>query len=641
MNFAALSGLWLGLIAIPVVALYFLKIKRHRRTVPYLRLWADLVDEKRVTTLFRRLQRWLSLLLQLLIVASLVGAFGVLTLSDSFLQEESVVLVLDTSASTHGLASRDGTRTRFQAGLEKARELVEGRSSEDEFAVIAAGPEPVLVQGFTRSTLRLREALDQIAPTSASGDLDAAVRLAGDVLQGKDHPRVLLLCDAAGGAAADVAAKDERVRWVRIGESVPNVAIRRFQVRRNDATGSDEMLLVVANESDEKASVEVEVSVEGTLKNVLPVQLEPRGVENLRRDLSVPQGGFLSARVVHPKTAEGKPGHDGLSLDDTAWAEVPPKRAYRVLLVTRDDAEEAPFLAALDALGDLVDRAGSSSSRPEQWASLSADAIAAHDLVVMVNWAPESLPPKGRFLCLNALPGGLPAKVAGIEKSPRVRSIDETHPMNRFLDARSLMPPAARPLDLTGGRPFLSTFGGPVGVAFRDGDRQVVYLGFDMLSDLFFLQVSFPIVVRNALAWLHEERTELLPPTLAPGEVLRPRLPLPDKSVEIAWKRGEFGKLTEGRTTVQVGKDGRFWFADTLQPGCYAIASTTGLHRTTVNLFDPNEEDLTMPEASGDVDLDIERAGFLFGRDLWPLLLLLAAVLSILEWGLYHRRLTE
>ena len=31
MNFAAASGLWLALIAIPVIVLYVLKIKRHRR----------------------------------------------------------------------------------------------------------------------------------------------------------------------------------------------------------------------------------------------------------------------------------------------------------------------------------------------------------------------------------------------------------------------------------------------------------------------------------------------------------------------------------------------------------------------------------------------------------------------------------
>ena len=79
MSFAAAAGLWLGLISLPIVVLYVLKIKRHRRTVPYLKLWADLVDDRQFTTLFQRLQRLLSLLLQLLIALCIVFAFASLT----------------------------------------------------------------------------------------------------------------------------------------------------------------------------------------------------------------------------------------------------------------------------------------------------------------------------------------------------------------------------------------------------------------------------------------------------------------------------------------------------------------------------------------------------------------------------------
>ena len=183
MSFAASAGLLLSLVAIPVVVLYILKIKRHRRTVPYLKLWADLVGDRQFSTLFQKLQRLFSLLLQLLILMCLVFAFASLTLSDSYLKEESVVLVIDTSASMNGLEKIDGARTRFEAAVERARQIVEGRSAEDEFAVIAAGVQPEVLQGFTRSTLRLREALEALAPTKASGDLEAAVRLGEDLLR--------------------------------------------------------------------------------------------------------------------------------------------------------------------------------------------------------------------------------------------------------------------------------------------------------------------------------------------------------------------------------------------------------------------------------------------------------------------------
>ena len=194
----------------------------------------------------------------------------------------------------------------------------------------------------------------------------------------------------------------------------------------------------------------------------------------------------------------------------------------------------------------------------------------------------------------------------------------------------------------------MGTGGGPVGVVFRESERRTVYLGFDVLSDLFFLRVAFPIVLRNVLAWMHEEESALLEPTYQPGDVIRPRFRVAGDTVDVAWKH-EFvtepveaaaGAVEPVREKVPV-RDGKFWFGDTAEPGRYWVQVGDQLHRTTVNLFDASESSLMMPEASGDDTLDIERSGFLFGRDLWPLLLLIAAVLWILEWGLYHRRLTE
>jgi len=304
LSFAALSGLWLGLIAIPVVALYILKIKRHARVVPYLRLWEKLVAEQRFTSLWRKLQRLLSLLLQLAIAAGLVGAFAMLTFSDSFLQEDSVVLVLDTSASMQARSEIAGERSRLDVALEKARGLVEGRSSEDELAVVVAGEQPEVLQGFTRSTLRLREALAAVGPTCASGDLAAAHRLAKDLLQDKKHPRILLLSDAAGGEAERLAEADGITRWLRVGNGVPNLAIVRFQARKNHAVGTDYLLTVVANYSERPARATLEISVESSTKKVLPLELGPGEEKAETIELDLPEGGFARAQLVHPAGAD-------------------------------------------------------------------------------------------------------------------------------------------------------------------------------------------------------------------------------------------------------------------------------------------------------------------------------------------------
>lgn len=639
MNFAALAGLWAALLALPVIGLYILKIKRHRRDVPYLKLWQDLVADQMFTTLFQRLQRWLSLALQLLILTCLVGAFAILTLSDSFLREDSVVVVVDCGASMNGREkSAKDSRSRFDAAVAAARELIEGRSAEDEIAVIAAGGQPEVLQGFSRSTLRLREACDALTVARGSSDLRAAHRLAKDLLADKKHPRVVLLSDAAGGVAEALTKEDQDTRWQRIGEAVANVGIVRFQARRNHAMGTDYLLLVVKNFATEPQTCRVEIGFEGSTKRVLPLELAADGEFQETVPLSLPEGGFAKAEIVHTPAEDGSAGFDGLALDDVAYAAVPTSRLYRVLLIAPDEATEAPFKAAMAAMGTLIDRTGSQAMSVAAFSATAQETAAKFDLVLLVNVQVEALPPAGCFLCINTLPGGLAAKTLGIENKPELQEADGDHPLTRFLETKSMTPASAKPLDLSAGQTFLSSKVGPVGVVFQTLNRRVVYLGLDVVGDLFFLQVAFPILLRNVFAWVHEQDSELLQPVYKPGEVMRNRFSVSDASVEVGWRHEWVRK--EGKRDVAV-VNGSFAFADTAEPGRYWVRTADRDFRTAVNLFDATESDLRMPEATPDASLDVERAGFLFGRDLWPLLLLIACGLWVLEWGLFHRRFTE
>jgi hypothetical protein len=159
-----------------------------------------------------------------------------------------------------------------------------------------------------------------------------------------------------------------------------------------------------------------------------------------------------------------------------------------------------------------------------------------------------------------------------------------------------------------------------------------------VLGDLFFLQVAFPILLRNVFAWVHEQESELLQPVYRPGEVIRNRFTLADASVEVGWRHEWTRQEGERRLPVV---NGAFAFADTAEPGRYWVRTADRDFRTAVNLFDPSESDLGMPAPEAAPGLDVERAGFLFGRDLWPLLLLIACGLWLLEWALFHRRFTE
>ena len=74
MNFAAPLAFAATALALPIIVLYILKVKRRRVSVPYLRLWEELLVETRARSLFQRLKRFYSLLLQLLILVALAFA---------------------------------------------------------------------------------------------------------------------------------------------------------------------------------------------------------------------------------------------------------------------------------------------------------------------------------------------------------------------------------------------------------------------------------------------------------------------------------------------------------------------------------------------------------------------------------------
>ena len=111
--------LWAALLALPLIALYLIRVQRRAQTVAYLRLWEELLVESRARSLFERLKRWFSLLLQLLILVLLVAALCEPSREARELEARQTLVVLDASAS---MQVREASgKTRFELALEQAR----------------------------------------------------------------------------------------------------------------------------------------------------------------------------------------------------------------------------------------------------------------------------------------------------------------------------------------------------------------------------------------------------------------------------------------------------------------------------------------------------------------------------------------
>lgn len=631
MSFAAPLALAMGILAAPVIVLYVLKVKRRRVTVPYLRLWEELIVETRARSLFQRLKRLYSLLLQLLILAGLVLALSRPAFELSSVEKESIVLLLDTSASMQSREGEDGSEARFDRMLARARELVDARSYEDEMLIAAVSDRVDVLSPFSRNTLRLRQALDEARVTNHSLNVDGAYAFAREVVGGRATPRILFVSDGAAGEVLRAIADAEDAALVPVGEAKENVGIVRFAARKNTSLGTDYVLAVFRNFGEEEAQVRYELAVkepDTTLRTVKVVDVTLAAGEEVSEawQYSFDAGATLRFRVH----ADG----DRLGIDDEAWAVVRPARLRKVVLVAPDLLLAEPFKISFLSMAEVIS-ADTFATTTDAYPTLSEEDRRA-DVTIVVDRLPDALPERGNLILMNTeLPDFVPARLGEVDPQPVVWDWDREHVLNRYLNYRDLPIPPARTVDLQGGEALVETYEGPLVAAFDLPDRRVVYVAFDMLAELFPFRLAFPMLLRNAIAWFEVEEDVLIEPGYAPGDVIRPLRRVPVDRAHVSFLRD--GQPVTRSLDVT---DGSFLFDETDQPGVYVVQVGGIPHPTAVNLF-AQEESAIAPDDPGNDAVLAEEDGGLFNRDIWTLLAALALILWLLEWLTYHRRLTE
>jgi hypothetical protein len=116
---APLAFALLGL-SLPLVLLYFLKVRRRDQRVPSLLFWETTLHDRQASAFFQRLQRDPLLVLQLLALLALTLALARPALTIMGHGARKVAIVLDASAS---MKSRDGGAPRFAAARAEAAAL--------------------------------------------------------------------------------------------------------------------------------------------------------------------------------------------------------------------------------------------------------------------------------------------------------------------------------------------------------------------------------------------------------------------------------------------------------------------------------------------------------------------------------------
>ncbi len=200
-SLAGLSTPWLmglGFAGLGVISLlYLLRLRRRQLVVPYLPLWHRVVQRKQYQSLFERLKRLISWLLQLFFWGLLLLALADPRLRAELLSGRNLVVVVDTSAS---MKAQEGSTTRFASAKEEALRQVGSLVGQDRMMLVAMDREVIPLTPFTTDKALLRRQLDDLKASDTSSDLRRALWLAEDALIGRKRGEILVISDGAFGS---------------------------------------------------------------------------------------------------------------------------------------------------------------------------------------------------------------------------------------------------------------------------------------------------------------------------------------------------------------------------------------------------------------------------------------------------------
>src|SRR2546425_5313086 len=175
MSFLSPFALALFALAVPLVLLYFLKVRRRERTVSSLLLWPGSLRDREASTFFQRLYRDPLLILQLLALLALCVALARPVATVMGQGSRKVVVVLDSSAS---MQARDVTPSRFEMARAAALSLVRGLGEGAEVMVIEPGVQPKVLAALGRDRDRAMSAIRSAEARDLPTRLSEAVRTA-------------------------------------------------------------------------------------------------------------------------------------------------------------------------------------------------------------------------------------------------------------------------------------------------------------------------------------------------------------------------------------------------------------------------------------------------------------------------------
>lgn len=660
----AISGMtwltpWTGLILAgalvpPLVALYFLKLRRKASAVPSTLLWKRSVEDIRANAPFQRLRMNLLLILQLLLLAIVAFALAQPRMDIGAAAGGRTVLLIDRSASMGATDLAKGT-TRFDEAKRRAKERVEKQfaggffaAAPGEIMVVAFSDSAEVVQPFTRSKADALRAIDRIELGDGGSTLSEALALsrAYTTVTNPDDPNAVAAAPAtyelySDGRIADLGAQslrpgEELVFQVTGRVDASNLGIEGIAAERSVTDpGLMQIFVTLRNDGPEPVESELQLAVDGAVRWVTPSPVRVAGGA-VDPQLGVWRPG--TQRFTFPPIIQPRAGAisvevmrvDSLPVDNLADVAVSAPRRLKLATVGALNFATNNVIQAIpvEKLETLT---------AEEFAARSSTAGGSEFDVVVANAAalPTPLPP-GRYLVF-----GVPAGVEGLNPYAEklglsVRSLRGDHPILRAVNMDDLLVTKATAFAPTSDvEQIIEAAETPLAAIVRRGPVQAVVVGFDPLDSNWPFQRGFVTFLANAVEWLGSMDQAAVQEEHRPGEALVARLP-----------PGATDALMRPPTGDGVAvpiRDGVVSFGPVDRAGIYTLTWKDGaFDGSRVFAVNPAAGEGYIAAAEtislGTQAVAGNRGGGSLLSDLWPFALAAAIVLLVIEWWVYHRK---
>lgn len=608
---------------VPLVILYFLKLKRPRMEVPSLALWQSVVNDQRVNSPFQKFRRNILLWLQMALLCLLILALMQPSFSGGPETSEYLPVLIDCSASMSA-RSPDSDQTRLEIAKLRAQELISNVGSGGRIALFEFSSGGRRLTEFTNDVQILTKALAAIQPTDRPSKLDEVLRMAGAYSRTAPVKKIVVLTDGNLQSKVDFELPFE-IDIQQVESGGLNLGITEMSARRTSADNPDQwdVFVRVAGASLDPLVGEVTLFQDRQVVGQESVSASLDDSERLVFAVESPSASLLEARVT---TTEP----DSLAADNSVWLSLPRTRPLRI----RVDDNLYSWQHALKIQGDIEVDFGSEASLPE------------YDLIITNN---EDL--QGIHAPITVFDGLIPTGLKDLLTTTDVTADDaavevidwkETSPLLQHVRLRGVQigqtcqfvkDSTEQDLEKSGYEILIHGGEGPLLLQRRRGlETEYVFTFSTGLSTLPY-RLAFPIMVQNALQAARQQAGLSDIRAAATGI-------LPNLSVEAERTytvRSPDGSTTEVTSTengllnaVTAESVGRY---DILEDGELVTSIGTGL-------LSPLETSLESVEQIQFAELKIESSDATItdsDQPLWWILAFGAFCLLLFEWWYFQR----